>query len=194
LAECQTAIAGARSSTATDEQDIDEIYVATSGRGVGVNVQHNLLGLYGAGAAWPLTATQGGIQVQQPVTAPPSEPEGSAAAHDVTDDVPLAHGGRPVCKKQHTEAEYAIKRARKAENSEGELEENSSCIYVFSDGELTVPNQHAARVKESGRTCLFAECDPDGASAGRKKGQAKTKRRMSAREKVIVEGVKSAGK
>jgi hypothetical protein len=63
--------------------------------------------------------------VQQPVTAPPSDNRGSAAVHDMTDDVPLAHGGRPVYKKQHTEAEYAVKQARKDENSDGELEKTT---------------------------------------------------------------------
>jgi hypothetical protein len=58
LAEWQT---GVQSYPATDEQDIEEIY-AGSGSGVGVNVQHSLLGLYSGGAApGPSTATQGGI-------------------------------------------------------------------------------------------------------------------------------------
>jgi hypothetical protein len=63
LAEWQTAAAGVQSYQATDEQEIEEIY-AGSGSGVGVNVQHNLLGLYGATAsAGPSTVTQGGIQL-----------------------------------------------------------------------------------------------------------------------------------
>jgi hypothetical protein len=94
-----------------------------------VRTQNSLLGLQGevrAGAAGPTAATQGGPEVQRSLPAPLSDTEGVEAVNDLSDDVELAHGGRPVYRKQYTEAEYAIKRARKAENSEGGLEKTSS--------------------------------------------------------------------